>query len=164
MSSTTKTEIKKKDISEDNINPKLYHFVKDMLPPLPRRRYDTPYHEDNLYPLDPDYKFEYAVSSGPLASGAAKPAETKADAPAAKAEEKKADAAPAAAAKKGLMQLRTSGVKRYFDGGFNDQVSSFVDDAIYEEPEKVSVLEPEVYQARANNNKPNPRTTFYESA
>ena len=29
------------------------------------------------------------------------------------------------------------------------------------EPEKVSVLEPEVYQDRANTNKPNIRTTFY---
>ena len=29
------------------------------------------------------------------------------------------------------------------------------------EPEKVHILEPEVYQNRANSNKPNPRTTFY---
>lgn len=28
-------------------------------------------------------------------------------------------------------------------------------------PEKVHVLEPEAYQARANANKPGPRTTFY---
>ena len=161
MSSQLKIENKKKDISENNIDPKLYHFVKDMLPPLPRRRYDTPYHEDNLYPLDPEKDvFEYAKSSGPLAG---KTEEKKADAPAAKPEEKKADAAKPAEAKKGLMQLRTSGIKRYGDGGFNDQVSQFVDESIYEEPEKVSVLEPEVYQARANNNKPNPRTTFYSA-
>ena len=31
------------------------------------------------------------------------------------------------------------------------------------EPEKVHILEPEVYRERANNNKPNPRTTFYDS-
>lgn len=30
-----------------------------------------------------------------------------------------------------------------------------------EDPEKVNVLEPEVYQERANKNKPGPRTTFY---
>jgi hypothetical protein len=29
------------------------------------------------------------------------------------------------------------------------------------DPEKVHILEPEVYQDRANTNKPNIRTTFY---
>ena len=30
-----------------------------------------------------------------------------------------------------------------------------------QEPEKVHILEPEVYKAAADSNRPNPRTTFY---